>query len=199
MPPVTRYLLTSRRAMAGRPGWREGSPAAAALAQRMQHAQVTRVVVTRPDGTLGGCSSPQTRPHSLPPYASWLAASQHRGLIGQPVHGLRAQPPASTVAGPQDPRRKGRRLEARMRLISWLIGALLSSAGALVAALRSRTMACQASSSASVSSTSLPSRGLGTSLAWFSGSREKRCSRPWWRARIRSVLAPAISADPRVV
>ena len=40
--------------MAGRPGWREGSPAAAALAQRMQHAQVTRVVVTRPDGTLVG-------------------------------------------------------------------------------------------------------------------------------------------------
>jgi hypothetical protein len=85
------------------------------------------------------------------------------------------------------------------RLISWLIGALLSSEGALIATLRSRTMACQASSSESVSSMSLPSRGLGTSLARFSGSREKRCSRPSWRARIRSVLAPAISADPRVV
>ena len=64
--------------------------------------------------------------------------------------------------------------------------------------LRTEDARCYVSRPASVSCT-LPSfHWVVTSLAGLSWSREKRCSRPWWRASTRSVLAPAISADPCV-
>ena len=50
LPGYLGYLLVSHRGVAAvRP-----SEDAAALAHRMGHAEVTRVVVTRPDGTLVG-------------------------------------------------------------------------------------------------------------------------------------------------
>jgi hypothetical protein len=76
-----------------------------------------------------------------------------------------------------------------------------AAAGWRILALR--RSGCYVSRPASVSCTLPPfhwlvTSWLVTSLAGLSWSREKRCSRPWWRASTRSVLAPAISADPCV-
>lgn len=74
---------------------------------------------------------------------------------------------------------------------------------ALEARLRSKTRGGtpghQPSMAVSVSRTSLPSRERGASAARPSASRDIACSLPPWRARIRSALEPAISADPCVV
>jgi len=64
--------------------------------------------------------------------------------------------------------------------------------------LRAEDARCYVSRPASVSCTLPPFHWAVTSLAGLSWSREKRCSRPWWRASTRSVLSPAISADPCV-